>query len=91
MDGIAQKVAMREIRKVIRGKKPEGVKLELIVAIVHSYDEDCERIMVEAERREMEAEEERERKEAVNDFMEPLIQPLENLTIHRTNKTGGSV
>lgn len=86
MDGIAQKVAMQEIRKVIRGKKPEGVKLELIVAIVHSYEEDCERIMVEAERREMEAEEERERKEKISEMFEDMAAPLHNLVEFRKTK-----
>ena len=79
MDGICQKVAMQEIRKVIRGNKPEGVKLELIVGIIHSYEEDMEQRELDAERRAIEAEEAEERRQKIDEMFEGMAAPLDKL------------
>jgi len=79
MDGICQKVALQEIRKVIRGNKPEGVKLEQIVSIIHGYEEDMEQRERDAERRAIEEEEEAERRERSEEFFEGLTAPLDKL------------
>lgn len=83
MDGIRQKVAMQEIRKVIRGNKPEGVKLELIVGIIHGYEEDTESAELEAERRAIETEEAESRREKINEMFEDMTEPLDKLTIRK--------
>ena len=83
MDGIAQKVALQEIRKVIRGNKPEGVKLELIVGIVHGYEEDMEQRELDAERRAIEADEAQMRREKIDEMFEDMAAPLEKLTIRK--------
>jgi hypothetical protein len=40
MDGIGAKVAMMAIRKVLRVTGTDNEKLEQIIAIVHSYEND---------------------------------------------------
>lgn len=72
MDGIGQKVALQEIRKVIRGNKPAGVKLELIVRIIHSYEDDVERAELEAERRAIEVESADIQRERINEMFDGL-------------------
>lgn len=42
MQGIGEKVALQEIRKVIRGKDKEPEKLDKIIGIVHAFEEDAE-------------------------------------------------
>lgn len=42
MDGIAIKVAMQAIRKILRfGNEDDAKKLEQIVTVVHSYEKDA--------------------------------------------------
>lgn len=79
MDGICQKVAMQEIRKVIRGNKPEGVKLELIVTIIHAYEEDMEQRELDAERRAIEADEAQMRREKIDEMFEGMAEPINKL------------
>ena len=79
MDGILEKVALQEIRKVIRGKDKESVKLEKIVTIVHSYEDDAERAELEAERRAIEEDEEKLRREKVNDIFDGIKEPLDKM------------
>ena len=41
MDGIGMKIALQAIRKTLRDNEiPEGEKLERIVTIVHSFEQD---------------------------------------------------
>ena len=87
MDGIRQKVAMQEIRKVIRGNKPEGVKLELIVGIIHSYEDDVECEELEAERRAIEADEAKMQREKIDEMFDEMAAPLNKLTIHKKGET----
>ena len=87
MDGICQKVALQEIRKVIRGNQPEGVKLELIVNIIHAYEEDMEQREREAERRAIEEEEAADRRERINEMFEDMAAPIMNLEL-KTKEAG---
>jgi hypothetical protein len=43
MNGIADKIAMQTIRKVIRGTQDDGEKLNTIIGIVHAYEKDLGR------------------------------------------------
>ena len=79
MDGICQKVAMQEIRKVIRSSKPEKTKLDQIVSIIHAYEDDVERKELEDERRAIEAEEAESRREKINEMFEDMAAPLDKL------------
>lgn len=88
MDGIFQKVALQEIRKVIRGNKPEGVKLELIATIIHSYEDDVERAELEAERRAIEADEEALRHEKIDEMFEDMAPPFDKLIDIAKGKAG---
>lgn len=83
MNGIGIKVAMQEIRKVTRGKLNDGEKLAAIMGIVDSYKEDWERNNAEQERRELLEEEERMRKEKIDDMFEGMTEGLDKLTIHK--------
>jgi len=83
MAGIREKVAMQEIRKVVRGKDKETEKLAKVVGIVHAYEEDAELAKEEAERREIEAEEAALRNEKVQEMFDDMVQPLSKLTIHK--------
>ena len=89
MDGIGQKVAMQEIRKLIRSSKPEKEKLELIIGIVHAYEEDAEIAEREAERRAIEEEEAAERRESINEMFEGMAAPLDKLVMTTTGTGGG--
>ena len=83
MAGIREKVAMQEIRKVVRGKDKETEKLAKVVGIIHSYEEDAELAKEEAERREIEADEAALRNEKVQEMFDDMVEPLNKLTIHK--------
>jgi predicted transcriptional regulator len=79
MDGIFQEVALKAIRKVIRGKEPEKEKLAKIVTIIHSYEDDVEQAELAAERRAIQEEEEQDRKERIADMFDGMKAPLDEL------------
>lgn len=79
MTGIRETVAMQAIRKVIRSKDADTVKLDSVIAIVHSYERDAEIAAEDAERREYEAEEEERRLEESRENVERMMAPLNNL------------
>ena len=79
MNGIGEKVALQEIRKVLRGKLPEKDKLKAVVEIVHTYEDYAERQELEAERRAIEADEAEMRREKVNEMFEGMAAPLDKL------------
>ena len=79
MNGIGEKVALQEIRKVLRGKLPEKDKLKTVVEIVHTYEDYAERQAIETERRAIEADEAEMRREKINDMFEGMMQPFDNL------------
>ena len=81
MKGIRQKVAMQEIRKMIRTVIDDDQKLAAIVEIVHAYEEDMEIAAREEERRAIEEEEAADRRERINDMFEEMAAPLNDLVL----------
>jgi len=81
MSGIGEKVALQEIRKVLRGKDKESVKLEKVITIIHSYEEDEEMARFAAERRELEAEEAAMNGQKIQNMFDTMAEPLEKLTV----------
>ena len=79
MNGIGEKVALQEIRKVLRGKLPEKDKLEAVVVIIHTYEDYAERQELEAERRAIEADEAEMRREKINDMFENMMPDFDEL------------
>ena len=82
MEGIACKMALQSIRKVIRDSETNDVaKLNIIISIVHDYEDDKERAELEAERRAIEADEAQMRREKIDEMfenMEPDFDGLES-------------
>lgn len=88
MSGIGEKVALQEIRKVLRGKDNDKVKLEAVVSIVHTYEDYAERAELDAERRAIEADEAEMRRERINDMFDEMAKPvMEGMTLRQ--KKGG--
>ena len=83
MSGIGEKVALQEIRKVLRGKLPVKQKLDAIVDIVYTYTDYKERQQLEAERRAIQAEEEDARKQRVDELFDGLKEDMDKLTIRK--------
>jgi len=80
MAGIGCKIAMQSIRTVVRNKSiRDEEKLEQIIAIVHSYEEDAEDAYRAEERRAMEADEAQMQKERIDDMFEDMAKPLDKL------------
>ena len=80
MEGIACKMALQSIRKVIRDSETNDVaKLNIIMSIVHDYEDDKERAELEAERRAIEADEAQMRREKIDEMFEDMAAPLDNL------------
>ena len=79
MNGIGEKVALQEIRKVLRGKLPEKDKLKAVVEIIHTYEDYAERQELEAERRAIEADEAEMRREKVDDLFAEMAAPVDKL------------
>jgi hypothetical protein len=86
MNGIGEKVALQEIRKVLRGKLPEKQKLEAVVDIVHTYEDYAECHELEVERRALEADEAEMRRQKVDDLFEDLKPDFDKLTIRKGEK-----
>ena len=57
MEGIGEKTAMTAIRKVVRGNASLKTKLEQIISIVETYQDFAHRQSMDAENRELQAEE----------------------------------
>ena len=82
MKNIGYKVAMQSIRKVVRDPKTNDVaKLNIIMAIVHDFEEDLEAAEIEEERRAIREEETEMRKQKVDDLFGDMAAPLDKLTI----------
>ena len=86
MAGIGEKVALQEIRKVLRGKLPEKQKLEAIISIIETYESYSHRTSLDAEDRELQEEERKMRKERIDDMFDSMVKPLDKLTIHGGKK-----
>ena len=76
MEGIGEKVALQEIRKVLRGKLPEPAKLESIISIVETYEQYRHRTYLDAEDRALQEEENEMRKQRMDDALEEMLEPL---------------
>jgi uncharacterized protein YdaL len=87
MNGIGEKIAIQEIRKVIRGKDSVNVKLEKIVSIVETYQDYAHRQAMDAEDRELKAEEEAMRRQRLAETIEDMVAPL---NIRRKGQTDGT-
>ena len=73
MEGIACKMALQSIRKVIRdGGINDVAKLTIIMSIVHDYEDDKEDAELKAERRAIEEDEAKMRREQINDLFEEM-------------------
>ena len=87
MEGIACKMALQSIRKVIRDSETNDVaKLNIIMSIVHDYEDDKERAELEAERRAIEEDEDKLRREKVDDLFDSMKPDFDKLTIRKGEK-----
>ena len=82
MKDIASKMALQSIRKVIRdGNINDVAKLNIIMSIVHDYDDDKEQAELQAERRAIEEDEAEMQQEKIKEMFEgwkPDFEKLEN-------------
>ena len=84
MSGIREKMALQSIRKVIRDSETnDTAKLNIIMAIVHDFEEDKEQAEDAEERRAMEEERAEEQREKINEMFENMTAPLDKLTIRK--------
>ena len=87
MEGIASKMALQSIRKVIRdGEIYDVAKLNIIMSIVHDYEDDKWQAEMQAERRAIEEDEEKLRREKVEDLFDGMAAGLDKLTIRKGEK-----
>ena len=87
MNGIGEKIAIQEIRKVMRGKDNVNTKLEKVISIVETYQDYAHRQAMDAEDRELKAEEEELRKQRMDDALDELMAPL---NIRRKGQKNGA-
>jgi len=82
MKNIGYRVAMQSIRKVVRDPKTNDVaKLNIIMAIVHDFEEDLEAAELAEERRAIEADEAEMRKQKVDDLFDGMKEPMDKLGV----------
>ena len=86
MSGIGEKVALQEIRKVLRGKAKDQEKLEAVVSIVHTYEDYAERAELDAERRAIEADEAEMRRQRIDEMFENMAAPVTEALTFRQKK-----
>lgn len=80
MKGIAYKVAMQSIRKVIRDPKTnDTAKLNIIMAIVHDVEEDLLTAEDVEERRAIREDEEKMRKDKIDDLFSGMTEAADEL------------
>ena len=69
MKNIGYKVAMQSIRKIVRDPSANDIaKLNIIMAIVHEFEDDLEEAELAEERRAIEADEAKIRKDRMDDL-----------------------
>ena len=69
MKNIGYKVAMQSIRKIVRDPSANDIaKLNIIMAIVHEFEDDLEAAELAEERRAIEADEAKIRKDRMDDL-----------------------
>ena len=87
MEGIASKMALQSIRKVIRdGEINDVAKLNIIMSIVHDYEDDKEQAELQAERRAIEEDEAQMRREKIDEMFENMAPDFDKLTIRKGGK-----
>lgn len=87
MKNIGYKVAMQSIRKVVRDPKTNDIaKLNIIMAIVHDFEEDLEAAEIEEERRAIREDEAQMRREKVDDLFADMAAPLDELKVRKEEK-----
>ena len=80
MKNIGYKVAMQSIRKVVRDPKTNDVaKLNIIMSIVHDFEEDLEDAEAAEERRAIQADEAEMRKQKIDDLFDGMKEPLDKV------------
>lgn len=80
MKNIGYKVAMQSIRKVVRDPKTNDVaKLNIIMSIIHDFEEDLEATEEAEERRAIQADEAEMRKQKVDDLFDGMKEPLDKV------------
>ena len=81
MKDIASKMDLQSIRKVIRdGNINDVAKLNIIMSIVHDYDDDKEQAELQAERRAIEEDEAQMRREKIDEMFEDIAPDFDKLT-----------
>lgn len=83
MKGIQDKMAMQAIRKIIRLGDSDSDKLQAICSVIHDYEDDVERAELEAERRAIEADEAKMRREKIDEMFDGMTEGLEKLTVRK--------
>ena len=87
MKNIRYKIAMQSIRKVVRDQNCNDIaKLNIIMAIVHDFEDDQESAEIEEERKAIEAEEAEMRRENVDDLFTDMAAPLDELKVRKEGK-----
>ena len=87
MKNIAYTVAMRSIRKVIRDSDTnDTAKLNIIMAIIHDFEEDLETAENTEERRAIQEDEAQMQREKINEMFEDMTAPLDGLKIRKDGK-----
>lgn len=82
MSGIREKMALQSIRKIIRdGNINDTAKLNIIMSVVHDFEEDRQMAEDAKERWEDEEEEARYQTEQIQDTVDEIMAPLKNLSI----------
>jgi len=88
MKNIGYKVAMQSIRKVVRDQNCNDIaKLNIIMTIVHDFEEDLEAMEENEERRAIREEEAEMRREKVDDLFEEIAAiPMDKLKVRKEEK-----
>ena len=84
MKNIGYKVAMQSIRKVVRDPKTNDVaKLNIIMSIVHDFEEDLLYAEDMEERRAIREDEAQMHKEKIDDLFDGMTAPLDELKVRK--------
>ena len=87
MKNIRYKMALQGIRKVIRDSEINDIaKLNIIMSIVHDFEEDQEEAENAEERRAIREEEAQMSREKVDDLFADMAAPLDELKVRKEEK-----
>ena len=80
MEGIAGKIALQSIRKVLRDPGiHDTAKLNIIMSVIHDYENDKEEAELAAERRAIEEDEAQMRREKIDEWFDGMAAPMDKL------------